>query len=75
MKKREETPRVPDRWVIDPIDGTKSFVSGVPLYGTLVSYEKDFVPQLGVVYFPALGDLHFAERGMRSVLERPSFLG
>src|SRR5580658_69424 len=29
-----------DRWVIDPIDGTKSFVSGVPLYATLLSYER-----------------------------------
>jgi histidinol-phosphatase len=53
----------PDRWVIDPIDGTKSFVSGVPLYGTLLAYEENFVPILGIVYFPALGDLHFAERG------------
>jgi histidinol phosphatase-like enzyme (inositol monophosphatase family) len=54
---------VPDRWVLDPIDGTKSFVSGVPLYATLVSYERDFVPQLGVVYLPALDELVCAERG------------
>ena len=39
---------VPDRWVIDPIDGTKSFVAGVPLYGTLLSYEVDRQPILGV---------------------------
>lgn len=53
----------PNRWVLDPIDGTKSFVAGVPLYGTLVSYEVDRVPVLGVAYLPALNDLVFAERG------------
>ncbi len=51
------------RWVIDPIDGTKSFISGVPLYGTLLSYEVDGIPLLGVSYFPALDELVYAERG------------
>ncbi len=54
---------IPDRWVIDPIDGTKSFISGVPLYGTLLSYEKDGVPVLGVCYLPGLDELLYAERG------------
>jgi len=53
----------PNRWVVDPIDGTKSFVSGVPLYGTLLAYEENFRPVVGVVYFPALGDLVYAELG------------
>jgi histidinol phosphatase-like enzyme (inositol monophosphatase family) len=52
-----------DRWVIDPIDGTKSFVSGVPLYGTLIAYEQDGVPILGVSYFPALDQMFYAEVG------------
>lgn len=51
------------RWVLDPIDGTKSFVSGVPLFGTLLAYEEAGVPQLGVCYFPALDELVYAERG------------
>ncbi len=51
------------RWVIDPIDGTKSFICGVPLYATLLSYERAGEPELGVCYFPALDDLIFAERG------------
>jgi histidinol phosphatase-like enzyme (inositol monophosphatase family) len=51
------------RWIIDPIDGTKSFVSGVPLYATLLAYEVDGVPELGVCYFPALGEILYAERG------------
>jgi histidinol-phosphatase len=52
-----------DRWVIDPIDGTKSFICGVPLYATLLSYEKAGEPEIGVCYFPALDDLIYAERG------------
>jgi histidinol-phosphatase len=51
------------RWVVDPIDGTKSFVCGVPLYATLLSYEVEGRPVLGVVYFPALDELFYAERG------------
>ena len=51
------------RWVIDPIDGTRSFVAGVPLYATLLSLEVDGEPQLGVIYFPALEEMFYAERG------------
>jgi histidinol phosphatase-like enzyme (inositol monophosphatase family) len=52
-----------DRWVIDPIDGTKSFISGVPLYSTLLSYEVDGETEVGVIYFPALDEMLYAERG------------
>jgi histidinol-phosphatase len=51
------------RWVLDPIDGTKSFVCGVPIYGTLVAYEEAGQPILGVCYFPALDEMLYAERG------------
>lgn len=50
-------------WVIDPIDGTKSFVCGVPLYATLVSYEEAGEPVVGVCAIPALNEVVFAERG------------
>jgi histidinol phosphatase-like enzyme (inositol monophosphatase family) len=53
----------PSRWVIDPIDGTKSFVSGVPLYATLLSYEEEGQPVIGVCYFPALDEMLYAELG------------
>ena len=52
-----------DRWVIDPIDGTKSFISGVPLYATLLSYERAGEPEIGVCYFPALDEMLYAEKG------------
>jgi len=44
------------RWILDPIDGTKSFISGVPLYGTLVGLERDGQPLAGVIHIPALGE-------------------
>ena len=52
------------RWIIDPIDGTKSFVAGVPLYATLLSYEVEGVPELGIAYFPALDEMVFAAKDM-----------
>ncbi len=51
------------RWVLDPIDGTKSFIRGVPLYGTLVGVERDALPLIGVAYIPALDECIYAARG------------
>ncbi len=42
-------------WVLDPIDGTKSFVAGVPLFGTLVCLLRDGQPILGAIDQPILG--------------------
>lgn len=58
----------PKRWVIDPIDGTKSFISGVPLYATLVSYEDEAGPLVAACYLPALDEMYAAERGSRAFL-------
>ncbi|MCC9599700.1 histidinol-phosphatase [Stieleria sp. JC731] len=52
------------RWVIDPIDGTKSFVCGVPLYSTLLAIEKDEQPIAGVILIPALGEVVVASNGL-----------
>lgn len=57
-----------DRWVVDPIDGTKSFVCGVPLYATLLSYEVAGEPVLGVCYIPPLEMMFYAERGQGAFL-------
>ncbi len=51
------------RWFVDPIDGTKSFVRGVPLYGVLMGLEVDGYVEAGVVHFPALGDTLWARSG------------
>ncbi|TWU59423.1 Histidinol-phosphatase [Rubripirellula tenax] len=45
------------RWVVDPIDGTKSFVCGVPLYSTLLALECDGHPLGGVIYIPASDEI------------------
>jgi histidinol phosphatase-like enzyme (inositol monophosphatase family) len=49
-------------WIIDPIDGTKSFVSGVPLYSTLLALTDAEQALVGVVHFPALKDTIYAVR-------------
>ncbi|MBL9032821.1 MAG: inositol monophosphatase [Phycisphaerae bacterium] len=56
------------RWVVDPIDGTKSFVRGVPLWGTLVGIERmrgesEPEPVAGVMVFPGLGEHAYAGLG------------
>ena len=42
-------------WVIDPIDGTKTFTSGCPLFGTMIALMQDDEPVFGSINFPALG--------------------
>ncbi len=52
------------RWIIDPVDGTYSFVHGVPLYAVLIGLEIDGQSMLGVVNLPALNELVHAARGL-----------
>ena len=54
---------LPDCWVIDPIDGTKSYVRGVPVWATLLALEVDGEVVVGVVSAPALGRRWWAARG------------
>ncbi|HEX9407968.1 MAG TPA: inositol monophosphatase family protein [Thermoanaerobaculia bacterium] len=51
------------RWIIDPIDGTKSFVRGVPLWGSLVAVAEKETIVAGAVVFPALDEWTAARRG------------
>jgi histidinol phosphatase-like enzyme (inositol monophosphatase family) len=51
------------RWILDPIDGTKSFIGGVPLYSTLIGVEWSGRCVLGVIYVPALDEIIYARRG------------
>jgi len=51
------------RWVIDPIDATKNFVRGVPVWATLIALTERDVPIVGVVSAPALGRRWWAARG------------
>lgn len=51
------------QWVVDPIDGTKNFVRGVPVWATLIALLVDGVPEVGVVSAPALARRWWAGRG------------
>lgn len=51
------------RWIIDPIDGTRTFMHGVPLFGCLIALEVDGEAELGVIHFPALQESVYAARG------------
>jgi len=52
------------RWVVDPIDGTKAFTKGVPLYATLIALIDAHGPAVGVIHLPALGETIAAGRGL-----------
>jgi histidinol-phosphatase len=66
------------RWILDPIDGTKSFVHGVPLYGVLIGVEFEGQSHIGVIYIPVLDELVYAAKGqgawhvVRDQPERPA---
>jgi len=51
------------RWILDPIDGTKTFVRGVPLWGTLVALAEGESVLAGAAFFPAVNELVVAARG------------
>jgi histidinol-phosphatase len=51
------------RWIVDPIDGTRNYSRGIPVWATLIALEADGVVELGVVSAPALGQRWWAERG------------
>ena len=51
-------------WIIDPIDGTRSFTHGVPLYGTLLAVHDEHGPAVGVIVMPALDEVVAAGRGL-----------
>ena len=51
------------RWIIDPIDGTKTFICGVPFYGVLIGVEVEGKPSVGVIYMPAFDEMISAATG------------
>ena len=61
------------RWILDPIDGTKSFIHGVPIYSTLIGIEKEGESLIGIIALPALGEILWAEKGGGTWWESPRF--
>ena len=62
-EERADTGRGPRRWVIDPIDGTRNFVRGVPVWATLIGLMDDDEVVVGVVSAPALQRRWWASQG------------
>ena len=50
-------------WALDPIDGTKSFISGMPAWGTLIGLLKDGAPVYGMMHQPFIGERFFGDGG------------
>lgn len=59
----ETRPGAARRWILDPIDGTKTFIRGVPLWGTLVALAEGERILVGAAYFPPVGDMLVASPG------------
>ena len=59
----ESNPGARVRWILDPVDATRAFMLGVPLFGVLIGIEVAGEPVVGVVNFPALGEIVAAARG------------
>ncbi|WP_434348666.1 histidinol-phosphatase [Myxococcus virescens] len=59
----ETRPGAKRRWLLDPIDGTKTFIRGVPLWGTLVALAEGERILVGAAYFPAVSELLVAAPG------------
>jgi histidinol-phosphatase len=57
------------RWLLDPIDGTRNYSRGIPVWATLVALEERGAVRLGVVSAPALGRRWWAERGAGAFLD------
>lgn len=59
------------QWILDPIDGTKNYVRGVPVWSTLIALVVDGIPVVGVVSAPALNRRWWAARGLGAWAVRP----
>lgn len=58
-------------WVVDPIDGTRSFSNRLPLWGVSLGVLKDLKPWLGVVYFPALQEMLYCDGKRAYYVQQP----
>ena len=62
------------RWIVDPIDGTRSFVHGIPLFGTIIALvdTQEDVPLIGVIHLPILGMTYSAAKGLGAMCQGES---
>lgn len=67
-----ENPKAEFKWVFDPIDGTKSFIRGVPLFGTLVGLYRKGEPLLGIIGLPAMNRTLYAGKSLGAFVDGKS---
>lgn len=67
----EDRPDAEFVWVLDPIDGTKSFITGVPLWGTLIALLHHGQPVLGAIHQPVLQQLVIGDNTTTTLNDRP----
>jgi myo-inositol-1(or 4)-monophosphatase len=58
----QERPDAPFVWLLDPIDGTKSFISGMPAWGTLIALSREGLPIFGMMHQPFIGERFTGDR-------------
>lgn len=56
-----------DMWIIDPIDGTRSFITGLPLFGMLLGYVAKGEPLMGIIRMPALNEVYCGGQGLPAI--------
>ena len=59
-------------WIIDPIDGTRSFITGMPLFGMLIGYLLEGRTQLAIINMPALQEMYSGATGLGAMLNGAS---
>ena len=57
------------KWIIDPIDGTKSFLIGMPTYSNLIGFEQDNIQTVGFAFFPELNKYYYTIKNSSYVFD------
>lgn len=63
-----KNPSAPLKWVIDPIDGTKGFIRGIPFWSTLLALLENDKPIIGICFFPAINEVYISQKNKGSYL-------
>ena len=66
-----DRPNARMRWVLDPIDGTRAFITGRPTFGTLIALLEEDTPILGIIDQPITGERWIGARGLRTEFRGP----
>ncbi|MEX0326284.1 MAG: inositol monophosphatase family protein [Puniceicoccaceae bacterium] len=67
----EDNPEAEFTWVLDPIDGTKSYAAGCPHFGTLICLRQNGVPQWGAIHISSIGNLYIGNNEQCLCNDRP----